>query len=190
MLWRAGGKEGYIGNVSASQRLDALIDLIGTFVVAMETHVAEVGLYQTGFQVGYTYCRFCYVNAQSVSNHLDGSLGCTVHISSGIGGISGHAADVDDVTLVTLHHPWYDEACHGQEPLDIGVDHGVPVFRVTLVLLFQAECKTGIVDKYIDGLPFWLQRIYCQLGSCSISNIKHQRLDLRTLCFELRFDGF
>ena len=47
-----GGIDGNIGNVVASQRGDALIDIGGTSGVSMKANVAEVGLYKSGLQVG------------------------------------------------------------------------------------------------------------------------------------------
>ena len=44
MRWSISRIDSNVGNVVASQRLDALIDVGGTLVIAMETDGAEVGL--------------------------------------------------------------------------------------------------------------------------------------------------
>ena len=41
------GIESHVGDVGSGKRLDAFIHLVGTLVVAMEAHVAEVGLYES-----------------------------------------------------------------------------------------------------------------------------------------------
>ena len=58
--------ERHIGNVVAYERFDTLIDIVGTLVIAMEADVGEVGLNESGLQIGYSYTCMGYVNAQSV----------------------------------------------------------------------------------------------------------------------------
>ena len=48
------GIDGHVGDIVARQGLDALIDISGTVVVAVEADIAEIGLYKSGLQVGNT----------------------------------------------------------------------------------------------------------------------------------------
>ena len=80
VLWSRSGIESHVGDVGSGKRLDAFIHLVGTLVVAMEAHVAEVGLYESRLEVGDAYSRVSYVDAQTVRNRLYGSLCGAIHI--------------------------------------------------------------------------------------------------------------
>ena len=121
MLRCAGSIESYIGNIIAIERLYATIG------IAMEANVGEIGLYESWLHVGDAHLGVSHIDTQSVGNSLDRSLGGTIYISPGIGCITSHTADVDDMSMVAFHHARHDESGHGQESLDIGVDHLVPV---------------------------------------------------------------
>ena len=54
MLWCICGIYGNIGYVVASERLDTLINIGCTIIVAMKTDIAEVGLNKTWFQISYS----------------------------------------------------------------------------------------------------------------------------------------
>ena len=56
MGWGTGGIEGHIGNVCPRERSDAFIHIVGTLVVAMESHVAEVGFHQSRFEIRHSHC--------------------------------------------------------------------------------------------------------------------------------------
>ena len=51
MLWCIGGVNGNIGNIVASEGLDAFVHIGRTVVVTMEADVAEVGLHQAWLQI-------------------------------------------------------------------------------------------------------------------------------------------
>lgn len=51
----AHGKINGLGNVLTRQGLDALIDVIGTLLITMETDDREVGLDQTWLDIGHTH---------------------------------------------------------------------------------------------------------------------------------------
>ena len=178
MLWSTCSIEGYISNIGTSQRFDALIYIVCTLVVTMETHVAEVCLNQSWFQVCHTYGRFSHINAQSIGNCLNRGLRSTIHIATCVCSITSHTAYVDYMTFVAFHHSWDNEASHGKQSLDVGVNHRVPILRITFILLLQSKCKTCIVDEYINRLPFLFERSYGILCCLCITNIKHKCLDL------------
>ena len=51
-----GGKDGYVGNVVAGKGLDALVDIGGAVVVAVEADVAEIGFNESCLEIGNAYC--------------------------------------------------------------------------------------------------------------------------------------
>lgn len=51
---RTGCIESHIGNIGARERSDSLIHIVGTLVVAMESHVAEVRLHQSRFEIRHS----------------------------------------------------------------------------------------------------------------------------------------
>ena len=67
MLWGIGGIDSYISDIVTCQRLDALIEFGCAFCISMETDVAEIGFYQSWFEIGDTYCRIGYIDAKSLS---------------------------------------------------------------------------------------------------------------------------
>ena len=73
MLRRIGSIDSHIGDVVASEGLDALIDIGSTVAVAMETDVTEVGLNQAWLQVGDTNGRVGHIDTQSIGQSLEGA---------------------------------------------------------------------------------------------------------------------
>ena len=72
VLRGVGGIDGNIGNVVARQGLDAFIDRSGSFVVSVETNVAEVGLYESRLQVRHADGGIGYIDAQAVGKCFHG----------------------------------------------------------------------------------------------------------------------
>ena len=67
-LYMLGGAcciECHVGYVVAYERLDTLIYIVGTLVIAMETDVGEVGLNESGLQVSHSYTCMGNIDAQS-----------------------------------------------------------------------------------------------------------------------------
>ena len=93
VLRSVGCKDGYIGNVVTRQRLDAFVDISSTFVVAVESDVAEIRLYKARLQVGNADGCIGYIDAQSVGERLHGSLCGTIDIATGISSIASHRPD-------------------------------------------------------------------------------------------------
>ena len=151
MLGGTGGVEGNVGDVGTGEGHYALVDMVGTVGVAMETGATEVSLYEAGLDVGDADGGVCDINAEAVGEGFDRGLRSAVDVATGVGGIAGHGADVDDVAVATLYHGGHDEACHGEQTLDVGLDHGVPVVVAAFVLGFEAEGEAGVVDEDIDG---------------------------------------
>ena len=55
VLRRIGSIDSHVGNIIARKGFDALIDISSTVAVAVETDITEVGLYQSGLQVGHAH---------------------------------------------------------------------------------------------------------------------------------------
>ena len=81
MLWCIGGVNGNIGNIVASEGLDAFVHIGRTVVVTMEADVAEVGLHQAWLQIRDTNGCVGHIDTQSVRKGLYCCLGGTIDIS-------------------------------------------------------------------------------------------------------------
>ena len=88
------------------------------------------------------------------------------------------------MSFVALHHTRYDEPCHGEQSLDVGINHGVPIFRVSHIFFFQSECQSRIVDQHIDLLPFLRHSAYSILRCLGVSDIKLQGKNLSPILFQ------
>jgi hypothetical protein len=177
--------ESYVGNVGTSERNDTFVHVLGAGVVAVEADVAEVGLNEPGLHVRYANCRFGYVDTQAIGYGLHGCLRGAIDIATGICCVACNTANVDYVALVALYHSRHDEACHGEQPLYVGVYHRVPIFGVALVFLFETERESGVVDQNINCLPFSFERTDCLFCRLGIAHVEHQGAHLRAFSLEL-----
>ena len=189
MLRSTGSIESHIGNIIAIERLYATIYIVGTFGVAMESDVGEIGLHESRLHVGDTHLGMSHIDAQAVGNSLDSSFGGTIYITSGISGITCHTTDVDDMPMVALHHARHDESGHGEESLDVGVNHLVPVLEITFILRFQATSQARVVDQHVDVAPRLGDIVYRFLGSLPVANVESQCQHLHTFFFEFLFQN-
>ena len=178
--------EGHIGNVGAGERSDTFIYIVGTLVVAMEADVAEVGFHQSRFEVGHSHCRMCHVDSQSVGYGLHCRLGGAIHVSSGVCSIACHRTDVDDMTSVAFYHSRNNQSGHGEQSLDIGVDHRVPILVVAFVFWFKTKGESGIVYQHVDSAPFLGKRIDSFGGGIAVAHVEAQSQHFRRqFCLEL-----
>lgn len=184
-----GRKQDDVGNVIARQWLDAVVHVVGFLLVAAEAGHAEMGFHQPGLDVRHPHGRMGHVDAQSVRQGLDCRLGGTVHAAAPVGSLAGQAAQVDDMAVVAADHARYDEPRHGEQPLDVGIDHGVPFIQAALVFLVQPQCQAGIVDEDIGPAPAVLQTLYGNCGGLAVANVKDQGLDLCPQLPDLFHDG-
>lgn len=188
--WGIGCEDGHIGDVVAREGLDALIEFGCALGVAMEADVAEVGLYEAGLEVGDADSGIGHVDAETVGEGFYSSLCGTVDITPCVGSIARHAPYINNVSAVARNHLGYDEACHGEQTLDIGVDHGLPVVEVALVFGFESQGEACIIDEHVDGLPFLGQTLDGLAGCFTVSYVEGQDEHLGALGFELLTDGF
>ena len=138
----------------------------------MEAYVAEVGLYQSGLQVGDANGGIRYVDAQPVGNGFHRCLGSAIYVAAGVGCIARHTAYVDDMAFVAFHHARHYKACHGEQSLDVGINHGVPILGVPLVFLVKSQSQPGIVDQYVHLFPGFGQRLPGLLSCFGIAYVK------------------
>ena len=178
--------EGNIGYIIAIERSDALIHIVGTLIVAMEADIREVGLHQSWFYIGNTYLGMCHVDAQTIGDSLNGSLGSTIYIATRIGSITSHTTYINNVSVIALHHTRHYQASHGEQPLDIGIYHLVPIIKASFILRFQSTCQTCIIDEHIYVAPCLWDIIHSLLCRLTIAHIKSQSQDLDAI-FCLQF---
>ena len=190
MRWGIGSKDCHIGDVVAREGFDALIEFGSTLGIAVEADVAEVGLYEAGLEVGDADSGIGHIDAETVGEGLHGSLCGAVDIASGIGGIARYAPYINNVSAVARNHLGYDEACHREQTLDIGVDHCLPIIEVALIFWFEAQGKAGIIDEHIDLLPLLWQALDGLAGCLAVSDIEGEREHLCAFGLQFLTDGF
>ena len=125
--WGIGCIDGYIGDVVTRQWLDALIEFCGTIGIALEADITEVRLYKAWLEVGDAYGGVGHIDTETVGEGFHGSLCGSIYIASCIGGIASHGTDVNDMSAIACNHFWYNQARHGEQAFDVGVDHGLPI---------------------------------------------------------------
>jgi len=54
-------------------------------------------------------------------------------VPGGVGGVTSHGADVNHMSFTALNHRGYDETRHGQQPLDVSINHSVPIVVVAFI---------------------------------------------------------
>lgn len=190
MLGSAGGIECHVGNIIASQWLNATVNIVGTLGVAMETDVGEIGLHQSRLDVGNANAGMSHVDAQTIGDGFYCTLGGTVHISARIGSIASHTSDVDDMTTIAFHHAGNNEPGHGEQTLNVGIYHLVPVVEVAFVLWFQASCQSCIIDQDIDVAPCLRNIVNCLASRFSVAHVESQCQHLDTFLFKFLFQNF
>ena len=175
VLGGVGGIDGHVGDVVTGEGLDALVDIGGALGVTMEARVAEVGLNKAGLEVGDTDGGIGHIEAQAVGDGLHGSLGGAIYVAVGIGGVASDGADIDDMAAVALHHAGHHETRHGEQSLDVGIDHGVPVVVGAFILGLKTKGEAGIVDEHIDVFPLGGEVLDALGGFLAITHVENQR---------------
>ena len=183
-----GGIDGRIGDIVTGKRRDALVDVGGALGITVEAGVTEVGLHQTGLEVGDTDGSIGDIETQAVGDGLHGSLGGAVNIAIGIGGVASHRADIDDMATVALHHAGNHKTGHGQQTLDIGVDHSIPVVVAAFVFGLKAEGEAGIVHKHVNIFPFGGQGLYALCRFLAVAHIEDEGQHIGTFGGKLLTD--
>ena len=74
VLRSVGDVESHVGYVGAGEGVYSFVDIIGTFVVAMEADVAEACLHESGFDVAYADVGGRKVDSQTIGECLDGGF--------------------------------------------------------------------------------------------------------------------
>ncbi len=189
MFGGVGGIDGHIGDIVAREGFDALIELGCALGVAVEADVAEIGLYEAGLEVGDADGSVGHVDAESVGEGLHGCLCGTVDIASCVSSIARHTTYINNVSAVALDHLGHDEACHGQQAFDVGVDHGLPVVEVAFVFGFESQGEAGIIDEHVDLLPLLGQSFDGLAGCLAVSDVEGEHDDLGAFSLELLTDG-
>ena len=174
-----------ISDIIACEWLYAFIHVSSTLCVAMEADVAEVGLNESWFQIGYADGRVGHINAQTIAQCLYCSLGGAVNVTTSVGSIASHRTHVDDMTTITSHHAWNNEASHGEQALDVSINHAVPIVETALILRLQAQCQTSIVDQNVDVSPYLWKTLDGLLSCLAIAHVELDGVNLSTLGLEL-----
>ena len=86
--------------------------------------------------------------------------------------------------MVTLHHTRNNQTSHGEESLDIGINHLIPILETTLVLRFQTTSQAGIIDQHINIAPILRNIIHSLSCRFTVTYIESQGKDLYTLSLQ------
>ena len=103
MLGGTGSEINHLGDVVTGQRFDALIHIVGPFIVTVEADVGEMGLHQSGLDIGDAQIGFGDIDAQTVGDGFDSGFRGAIHIAAGVGSVASHTTDVDNnVVAISL----------------------------------------------------------------------------------------
>ena len=162
----------HISHIITIQRSNTTINLVSSRIITMETDIREIGFYQSRFHIGYTHLGMCHINTQPIRDSFNGSLGGTINIASSISSISCHTTNIDDMTMITFNHARHNQASHGKKSLDIGINHLIPILKITFILRFQTTSQSCIIDQHINIAPCIRNIIYSLLCSLTITDIE------------------
>ena len=131
-----------------------------------------------------------HINTQAIGDSLDGSLGSTIYIATRVSRITSHTTYINNVSMITSHHTRNNQTSHGEESLDIGINHLIPILETTLILRFQATSQACIIDQHINIAPILRNIIHSLSCSFTVTHIKSQSKDLYPFCFQLFLENF
>ena len=177
--------EGNIGDVGTTQRLDALVNIVGTLVVAMETNIREIGFYKSRLKIGNTHTCVSHINTQAIGQGLDSSLCGTINTTTCISSVASHTTYVNNMTMVEANHLWNNKTRHVEQTLYVGVNHLVPVLKTTFVLGLKTTRKTSIIDEHINRLETLGDAVDSLASGIAVANIKRKSKNRNALGLEL-----
>ena len=190
MFRSTGCIESHIRNIITIQWFDTLINTGSTLIISMETDIREIRLHQAGLDIGNTHLGMSHINTQAIGDCLDGSLCSTIYIATSVSRITSHTTYINNVSMITSHHTRNYQTSHGEESLDIGINHLIPILETTLILRFQATSQACIIDQHINIAPILRNIIHSLSCRFTVTYIKSQSKDLYPLCLQLFLENF
>lgn len=148
------GKHHDLGNIIASQGLDALINLLRLLLVTPEPHDAELGLDLPRVNLDDAHAARDQLLAQRVGEAAHGGLGRAVDAAALVGFAACDRADVDDITTAAVgarEEDGQNGLGHGDQACDVGLEHDVDVglvdFGGLVYALDEAAGETLVVTS-------------------------------------------
>lgn len=141
-----------LGNVLGDERLKALVDGLGLVLVAAEADDGEVGLDESGRDLGHADARVDELLHETLRERLDGVLDGAVHRAADVGLAASERANVDDVARVLLAHRREEDLRHLDERDEVRVDHEVDVLQLNVARTLSTDGTAGVVDEHVEAL--------------------------------------
>lgn len=174
------GPQYRLGDILRLQRLGPFVDPGGLFLVSLEADGGKLRLRHPGRDARHPHPR-----PEEIGPQIPGELGHErlrppIDVPPRIRPVPCRRADIDDMPPVALHHPGEEKAGAVHHPLDVGVDHHLPVVEVDLVGGVETESEPRIIEKDVD-----LAERFGQLGDGSLNALAIANVELRGMYLRL-----
>ncbi len=174
------GPQNRFGNVGGRQGGHSPVNLGGALFISVEAHAAELRLRHSGVNRGDADRCAQQIHAQPFADAIFRRFGGAVDRSAGIGDAPCRRANVQDMSPASLHHARHNRARDVEKPLDVSVDHLLPIGNFSLVELVQTTAQASVVDQNVDVLPCGGQSGQGRFHLSAIANIQRKHDDLRS----------
>ncbi len=162
-----------VRDVVRAERLEPLIHRLGARAVPMEAHLRKLGFHESRIYRRHAQRRARHVEIHPLREGAHPELGRVVHVSHRVRLVAGGGADVHDVPAPPGDHVRHDRPAHVQQPLQVGVDHAIPVFGVAFVNLGQAAGEPRVVDEDVRHATGAHQGLRGPLDGRAVSHVDH-----------------
>jgi len=139
-----------ISDICGGQGGHSFVRLVGACLIAVEAHGAELGIDETGLDLGDANAGAGQIELEPFADGADGGLGRAVDIAVRVGLATGDGSDVDDMPPAPRDHARDDGACDIQQALDVGIDHLLPIVDGAGVDLVEPAAQSSVVDQDVD----------------------------------------
>jgi hypothetical protein len=140
-----------LGDVFRRERVDALVNLLGSCLVAFEADDTELGSGdEAGIDLGHADRTAEELQAQRLADHTHAVLGGRVTGAARVGLEAGRRADVHDVAVARAFERRQQRARHANEAEDVGLPHPPPGIVGCVLDGFEALRAAGVVDEKLD----------------------------------------
>src|SRR5690606_10065754 len=87
------------------------------------------------------------------------------------------------MSTTPLNHSRYYSFTYRQKPLDIGINHPLPVLPGTTLDWLSCSSQSGIVDQKINIVELFSQAVHCLVNLILTLNIKAERTTAPSFSF-------
>ena len=170
-----GGPDDLLCDVFGAERLETLVDLVGSALIAAEAGDGEAGLDHARLDLRNADGRVDKLLEQRRRERVDRKLGGAVDGAARVAFAAGDGAEVDDVARVALLELAHKDLGEVDEALDIGVDHDVDLVGRDVAYLVGAEHEAGVVDEDVDVLGPVRQAVDQAVELLAVAHVERER---------------